>query len=115
VRLGYGTHAALGLECDCECLMWDEEAQRITAMGLHRLRQGADELAFAVPVDLTYNVNSGAGTAYTQVAIEPAKACGFQIDPWWSSIDDESWKTHNAYRAQILRFSESTSMQKVQA
>ncbi len=24
IRLGYGVLKALGVECECECLMWDE-------------------------------------------------------------------------------------------
>ncbi len=71
VRLGYGTLAALGVECDCECLMWDDEERRITAMGLRGLRHGTDEIAFAGPVDVTYNVNLGTGTVYTQLDVAP--------------------------------------------
>lgn len=108
VRLGHGTLAALGVECDCECLMWDDEEQRITAMGLRGFRHGADEMAFAGPVDMTYNAKSGDGTVYTQVDIAPASASGFQLDSW-SPIGDENWKTHNSYRASFSRTGATTN------
>ena len=102
VRLGYGRLAALGVECDCECLMWDGEEQRITAMGLLRFRHGADEMTFGGPVDVTYNVSTGAGTAYTQLESAPCEASGFRLAPW-SPIGDENWRTHNAYSAAFSR------------
>lgn len=102
VCLGYGTLTALGVECDCECLMWDDQDQRITALGLLRLQHGADEMTFCGPVDVTYNVTMGVGNLYSQLNLKASSASGFRLDPW-SPIGDENWKTHNAYRTSFSR------------
>lgn len=108
VRFGYTTLTALGVECDCECLLWDEETQRITAMGLRRLRHGSDELAYVTPVDVIYKADTGAGTIYAQGDHTPEKASGFRLDPW-AAIGEESWKTHNTQRATFTRAAVNTN------
>jgi len=102
VRVGYGVWTALGVECECECLMWDEEEQRITAMGLRKLRHGEDEMILSGSVDATYDVSDGTGYLYSQLDLTPIRASGFTLDPW-TPVAGESWKTHNAYRALFSR------------
>jgi hypothetical protein len=97
IRFGHATLAALGVECDCECLLWEEETRRIMAMGLRRLHHGSSELTFTVPVDVTYNVDEGVGTIYAQGALAPERTSGFRLDPWMP-IGEESWKTLNTNR-----------------
>lgn len=97
-QFGYATLAALGVECDCECLLWEDETQRIMAMGLRRLRHAASELAFPVPVDMTYKVAEAVGTLYAQGALEPERTSGFRLD-LWVPIGEETWKTLNTHRA----------------
>jgi hypothetical protein len=94
IRFGYAALAALAVECDCECLLWDDGSRQVMAVGLRRLRHGSSELTFTVPVDVTYNADEGAGTLYAQVAMEPERTNGFQLDPW-VPIGEDSWKTLN--------------------
>ena len=114
LRFGYATMAALGLECDCECLLWDEETQRITAMGLRRLRHGATGFTFTVPVDVTYNAAEGVGTVYAQGMIEPEGTAGFRFDAW-APIGDESWMTINTNRAVFTKATGTTTDVEVKA
>lgn len=94
--------AALGIECDCECLLWDEEAGKITAIGLLRLRHGSSELSFTLPVDVTYSAGDGTGTLYAQGTPDPEIALGFHFAPW-THIGEESWKTLNMHRASFAK------------
>jgi hypothetical protein len=102
IRLGYGMLKALGVECECECLMWDEATQRLTAMGLRSLRHGNFQLTFAAPVDVEYNTTSGEGTLYAQGTPKPEQRTGFEVGPW-ASVGDEGWKTHNTNRASFMK------------
>lgn len=102
IRFGYSTLTALGVECDCECLLWEEETRRIMAMGLSRLCHGSSELTFTVPVDVTYNADEGVGTIYAQGAFEPERTSGFRLDPW-APIGEESWKTLNTNRTVFMK------------
>jgi len=97
IRFGYATLAAFGVECDCECLLWEEETRRIKAMGLRRLYHDNSELTFTVPVDVTYNVDEGVGNIYAQEALETERASGFRLGSW-VPIGEESWKTLNTNR-----------------
>ena len=108
IKFGYATLAALGVQCDCECLLWEEETRQITAMGLRRLRHGACELAFTVPADLTYNADEGVGTLYAQGPLEPKLTTGFRVDPW-APIGEESWKTLNTNRTIITKVAINTT------
>jgi hypothetical protein len=114
IQFGYATLAAFGVECDCECLLWEDETQRMMAMGLRRLRHGASELAFPVPVDLTYNTDEGVGTLYAQGALEPESTTGFRLDPW-EPIGGESWKTLNTNRAVFTKVVGNPTDTEVQA
>ena len=102
VQFGYATLAALGVSSDCECLLCDGDSQRVMAVGLRILRHGNDELEFAVPVDMSYDVGTGNGAIYASGALMPLKASGFQLDPW-TPIGEENWRTHNPYRAVFTR------------
>ena len=102
IQLGYATLAAHGVECDCECLLSDEETQRITAMGLRRLRHGASEVTFTIPVDATYNVDEAAGTLYTQGTLQPEGNSGFRLDPCVPT-GEESWKTLSTSRTAFTK------------
>ena len=98
VRLGYGVLQALGVECECECLMWDESTLRVTAMGLRSLRHGEKQLTFTAPVDIEYNTASRNGVIYSQESLWPGNERGFTLDPS-GPVGDEGWKTHNRYCA----------------
>lgn len=98
IRLGYGVLKALGVECQCECIMWDETNGRLTAMGLRSLQHGNGALTFAMPVDVEYNTNTGEGAIYAQGTPRPGDSAGFELAPW-VPVGDEGWKTHNRNRA----------------
>lgn len=100
IRFGYGVMQALGVECECECLLWDEPARRITAMGLRSLRHGNNLLTFTSPVDIEYSTASDEGVVYAQGARLHDVVNGFTLDSW-SSVGDEGWKTQNSYRARF--------------
>lgn len=102
LRFGDRTVAALGIECDCECLLWDKEARKITAIGLLRLRDGISELTFGLPVDVTYDGDHGSGTLYAQGTPHPEITRGFHLAPW-AHIGEESWKTLNTHRASFKK------------
>ena len=114
IQLGYATLSALGVECDCECLLSDEHPQRIMAMGLRRLRHGVSEIGFAVPVDVTYNVADAVGTLFAQGALEPESISGFRLDPC-VPIGEESWKTLNTTRTVFTKAAVNTTDTEVKA
>jgi hypothetical protein len=102
VRLGYGVWKALGVECKCECLIWDEASGRVTAMGLRSLHHGDGLLMFAAPVDVEYSTIAGEGAIYAQGTLEPEESCGFELSPW-VPVGDDGWKTHAAHRASLSK------------
>jgi hypothetical protein len=102
VRLGYGVWKALGVECKCECLMWDEASGRVTAMGLRSLHYGDGLLMFAAPVDVEYRTIAGEGAIYAQGTLVPEEGCGFELSPW-VPVGDDGWKTHNTHRASFRK------------
>jgi len=107
IRLGFGVMEALGVECACECLMWDAVTRRITAMGLRSLQQGAGQLNFATPVDVEYCTDTGNGTIYAQGTLRSQSDSGFELGTW-SEVGEEGWKTHNKYRAPFRKAQENT-------
>lgn len=114
IQFGYAMLAALALECDCECLLWDEEIQCIMAIGLRRLRHNASEFTFSVPVDVIYNAGEGVGTIYGQGVIEPESVMGFRLDHS-VSIGEESWKTLNTNRMVFIKATGNTTDMEVEA
>jgi hypothetical protein len=108
IHLGDTRVTALGVECDCECLLWDDEAHGLMAMGLRRLRHGSSELAFGHPVDVTYKPDKGNGTIYAQGLFNPTKNAGFQVSPW-EDVGEESWKTLNNTRAAFTKLGTSAT------
>lgn len=102
IRLGYGVLKALGVECECECLLWDAATRRLTAMGLRSLWHGNGQLTFAAPVEVEYSADSGEGTIYAQGTRQPENRRGFELGPW-TPAGDESWKTHNRNRASFRK------------
>jgi hypothetical protein len=98
MRLGYGVLKALGAECACECLLWDEAKRRLTAMGLRALRHGNGQLTFAAQVDVEYSTDTGEGAIYAQATQRPENSYGFALGPW-GPVGDQGWKTHASYRA----------------
>jgi hypothetical protein len=98
VRLGGEVKRALGVECSCECLLWDEAARRITAIGLRSLRHGESHLSFAAPVDVEYSTASGEGAAFAQGTEKPETTAGFEVGPW-GPVGDDAWRTDNRHRA----------------
>jgi hypothetical protein len=108
IHLSDARKTALGVECDCECLLCDDEAQRLLAIGLRRLRHGSSELAFGLPVDVTYKPDEGNGTIYAQVLLNPAKTAGFQLSPW-GPMGEENWKTLNTTCAVFTKLETNTT------
>jgi hypothetical protein len=102
IRFGYGALEALGVQCYCECLLWDEGTRRIRAMGARSLRHGLSELTFATPGDIEYSTSTGEGTIYAQGDLQPESAHGFQLGPW-RPVADEGWKTHNRNRVSFFK------------
>ncbi len=94
VRLGPGAWHALGVECECECLMWDGAVERLTAIGLLSLKHGNAQLTFPAPVDVAYDTIAGAGELYAQGRFSPADSAGFHLGPW-VPVAEQGWKTHN--------------------
>jgi hypothetical protein len=97
-----GRRTALGVECDCECVLWDDATECITAIGLTRLQHAGMRLAFASSVDLEYCALTGEGTAYSQSTREPEDCDGFILEQW-QSTGEESWRTHCAFRASFKK------------
>lgn len=102
VRLGYGALTALGAECKCECLMWDEATKRLTAMGLRVFQHGKGRLVLAVSVDIEYCADTGEGAIYAQATQRPEECRGFELGPW-RPVGDDGWKTHSSYRAHFSK------------
>lgn len=105
IQIGGKEHRALGVICQCECLMSDEPAQSITATGLHSLLHGDNEILFDAPVDLEYNAGTGEGRLYAQGTPAPMHAGGFSLRAW-EPVAEDSWKTHNSHRALIVKTEE---------
>ncbi len=110
IRLGYGALQALGAQCDCECLMWDERTQRMTAMGARSLRHGGKQMTFATPVDVEYSTNTEEGSIYAQGTLPPESVSGFDVGSW-AAVGDEGWKTHNNYRASFMAEDKARKME----
>lgn len=106
LQLGGGDHRALGVACQCECLLWDELKQCITAIGLRSLQHGEGRVAFSVAVDAEYNPISGEGKLYAQGTLVPELAQGFAVDAW-QPVGEESWKTQNIVRAAFRKLQDS--------
>ncbi len=102
IRLGSTALGVLGVECDCECLLWDEAVQCFTGMGLRSLRHNGHELTFDVPVDVEYNAVTGKGEIYAQGVLHPQPVHGFDVGPW-TPVGEEGWKTHNSSRASFKK------------
>lgn len=100
VRMGSETLHALGVECNCECLMWDEAARRVTAIGLRSIQHGENQLSFAIPVDLEYSTASGQGVVFAQGAERPLATKGFDVTAW-TRVTEDAWKTDCRYQAQV--------------
>lgn len=107
ILFGPGDLAALGVTCECECLLWDEAERRLMAMGLRSLHHGDRELVFRAPVDMAYDPDHASGTLYAQCAQEVEKNIGFHLQ-LWSSVGDEQWKTINTRRARFTKASDTT-------
>lgn len=109
ITFGPGSRKALGVQCECECLLLDEATARITAIGLTSLHHEGRRLVFASPVDLEYSVRVGKGTAYSQSMVKPDPGGDFKIEPW-HSVGEDSWRTHCTLRASFERIVGNTPM-----
>jgi len=98
VRFGYEVLRALGIECESECLLWDESTQRITGIGVRMLRQAGNEFIFASRVDLEYYADKRYGALFANGTPQPEAIRGFELAPW-VPVGDEGWRTHNANSA----------------
>jgi hypothetical protein len=102
IHLGHGVSKALGMKCECECLMWDEASGRVTAMGLRSLQHGKEQLIFSAPVDIEYSAIAGEGSIYALGHPVPEKNSGFELSPWLP-VGDDGWKTHNTHSASFRK------------
>lgn len=102
MRMGSGTLHALGADCECECLMWDEARASLTAIGARSLAHCGSRLIFAEPADIEYCVQSGEGTAYAQGTQRPVECSGF-APAGWASVGDRTWKTHSTHRLELKK------------
>ena len=107
IRLGPSLRSALGVECECECLLWDATSHCITAMGLRSLRHNAHQLAFDTPVDIEYNTVTGEGKIYAQGVLQPQHMLGYSIRHW-RPVAEQGWKTHNSHRASFVKSDNSS-------
>lgn len=102
VRFGIESLQTSGIECECECLLSDEPAHKIIAIGVRSLRQLERELVFAAPIDLEYQVDQGQGSLFANGTPKPEKVRGFEVAAW-APVGEEAWRTHNANRADFRR------------
>ena len=108
VRFGYAKVAALGVECLCECLLWDQTTHRMMAMGVRRMQHGPAVMDFSFPVDMTYSCDNEEGVLYTQSVPACELMEEFKLDPW-VPIGEEGWKTLNTHRAVFRKAGMKTS------
>ena len=109
ITFGPGGREALDLQCECECLLWDEAAEHITAIGSTSLRHKDSRIVFAAPVDIEYSVRTGRGTAYSQSMMKFGLTSNFRVEAW-RSVGEEGWRTQCAWRAPFERVVEHTSV-----
>ena len=102
IRLGSRELRALGVVCECECLLWDKRTQCITAMGLRSLQDGDCRMVFDVAVNVEYNTVIGEGTIYAQGNRRLQHVQGFSVGAW-EPVGEEAWKTHDSTRAVFRR------------
>lgn len=94
------TKLAMGVACDCECLLWDQKTGCVTAIGMRSLQHGDHRLVFNLPVDVEYHTGSRTGTILAQGNLLPQQARGFRVNAW-EPIGEERWRTHNSIRARF--------------
>jgi hypothetical protein len=114
IRFGDPIIAALDLECDCECLLWDEESRQVMAMGLRRLRHGDRKLVSKVLVDVTYSTDEGSGIIYSPALPKLEGTSGFHVEPT-THIGDESWKTMHTHRTVFTSAAHNSLTKEVKA
>jgi hypothetical protein len=107
VRFGFGLLGALGVQCDCECLLWDEATQRMVAVGSQSLKHGEAQLSFDARVDIDYSPVTRQGTVYAQGRLSPVQQIGIQLGHWESAAEDR-WRTNNSWRARFRTDRDST-------
>ena len=109
IAFGPACREALGVQCQCECLLWDETAQRIAAIGLTSLQHKEHRLVFAAPVDLEYSILTSKGTAYSQSIMTPDPRNDFEIEPW-RPVGEESWRTQCTWSASFEKVIENAPL-----
>lgn len=100
VLMGLGSLQALGVEADCECLLWNPYPAQLAALGAKRLKHGEKTIAFANPVDIDLDVKNGTGTVFAQGKDAPLAHRGFTTGAW-ERVGDDAWRTHNQYRSKL--------------
>ena len=95
MQSGQGEHKALGVTCECECLLWEYEPARITALGVTRFLHDGRSASFEPPVDLEYGVKSGMGEAFAASAPRVVLV-DFEVGAW-DATDSE--RSHGTLRA----------------
>jgi hypothetical protein len=100
VLMGPGSLKRLGVEADCECLLWTPDPAQVAALGAKTFTHGGKTLEFATPVDIDYDVKKGTATVFAQGKHAPLTNQGFTISAW-ELVADEAWRTHNPYRSKL--------------
>jgi hypothetical protein len=100
VLMGPGSLKALGVEADCECLLWNPDPANVAALGATTLGHRGQTISFANPVDIDYDVKKGTATVFAQGKHAPLAKSGFIVSEW-ELAGDEAWRTHSPYRSKL--------------
>lgn len=100
VLLGAASHQAMGVISDCECLLWNPDPARVSALGAKTFRHGAKSLSFENLVDIDYNPAKGAGVIFAPGKRAPLTNQGFAVSAWEPAAE-EAWRTHSPYRSKL--------------
>ena len=105
VLMGPGSLDALGVEADCECLLWNADPAQVCALGATTLKHGGKTISFANPVDIDYDLKRGTATVFAQGKRPPLAQHGFNIAAW-EPVGNQAWRTHSPYRSKLTTTSE---------
>lgn len=103
MELGRGEHTALGVTCECECLLWEDGPARLTALGVTRLLHDGRSASFEPPADLEYGVTTGIGELFAASAPR-VMLDGFEVGAWDAEGSDRAHGAlHAAFRMTVNR------------
>lgn len=97
LSFGPGTCERMGVTCDCECLLWDEAAGEVTAIGATRFFCDGRSAVFDPPVDVQYAVSAGTGRLFA-ASVPAISSDGFAIGAWSA---DAGGRSHGHVSAEM--------------